>query len=336
MYSAFSAVNGYKKTYSYKSGRFFKLITTVTLNPAVDHFVQADNFSPGHLNRVKDLERHPGGKGINIAMMLGAMGVETLATGFLGKAPSRFIQERLHRRNITTNFVHINGVTRHNYFIIDTVNDNRTLIDEEGPEITRGELDVFVETYKRLLHRSKIVIIAGSIPRNVPFKFYCKLVSMANEKGIMTILNTAGENMAECLQSKPYLIMPDLRSADEIMGIPVEGAENRYKAACSILEKATGISVVTFDGINFLASTPQGCLEASPPENVEIVSRLKTGDGMIAGMAYELFRGKSVRDAFKTGMACATATSVNLNGNIYSMEDISKYLDNVIVKEVTY
>ncbi len=290
---------------------------------------------PGHLNRVRDLERHPGGKGINIAMMLGAMGVETLATGFLGKAPSRFIQERLHKRNITTNFVHIGGVTRHNYFIVDPINDNRTLIDEEGPIITSEELDIFIETYKRLLHRSEIVIIAGSLPRNVQFKFYCKLLSMANEKGIMTILNTVEDNMLECMKFHPYLIMPDLRSADGILGIPVEGAENLYRAACSILKKGTNIAVVTFDGINFLISTPQGCFEASPPE-IEIQSRLKTGDGMIAGIVYELSRGGSVRDAIKTGMACATATALNLNGNIYSLEDISKHLDNVSVKEVIY
>ncbi len=294
----------------------------------------ADNFVPGQLNRVKNLDRYPGGKGINIALMLSAMGIETYATGFLGHAAGRFFTGHLQKSGITTNFVYINDITRHNYFIIDDVNDTRTLIDEEGPEITPDELERFRHNFKRLLQRSKIVIIAGSNPRGVPKSFCCELLQMANEAGAKTILNTEEESMIPCMDNKPYLILPDLRTSEHILGIPIDSDESRYKVACSLLGKGVSIALVTFDDRSYLLSTPDECLLGSPAD-VNILTTLKSGDGMLAGIAYELANGNSIREAFKTGMASSIAASTRFEGFFDSIDDIRMHVKNIEVREVT-
>jgi len=282
---------------------------------------------------VKDLERHPGGKGINIAIMLAALGAEVIATGFMGRAASRFIQEELHRRYVTTNFVHINHATRHNYFIIDEARDERTLVDEEGPEIEPDELRYFMDNLKRLIKRISIMVIAGSLPKNLDSSVYCDIIDIANEAGVRTVLNTQEQNLIKCMGKNLFITMPDTRSSERILGEKIDPELDRKKAACQILGKGGGASILTFDYRSFIVSTPQGCKEAIMPE-VETRSQLKTGDGMIAGMVYSLHRRPGLQEAIRWGVATAAASSTYRCRFIQGREEVEKHLDNVVIKEV--
>ncbi|MCE1246324.1 MAG: hexose kinase [Firmicutes bacterium] len=310
------------------------LILTVTLNPSIDHFVQSDNFTYGRLNRVKNLERQPGGKGVNIAFMLGVMGMETLATGFLGKAAGRFFQERLHKHKVTTNFVYIEDVTRHNYLLVDNIKNQRTLLDEEGPDIEHDEMKYFLETYRRLLPRCSAVVLAGSLPKKVPSGIYNDLIKMAEEHKLLTVLNTVEDNIAPCLNSGINIIMPDLRSSDKIMGIPVRNPENRNQVACSLLGKGGIMGIITFDSVNYLISTAHGCLEAKPA-GVKMKNTLKTGDALIAGMIFEYLKSGSCIESVRTGVAASIASASHMNGFFKSYDEVKRHLDSVEIREVS-
>jgi len=265
--------------------------------------------------------------------MLGIMGAEVVATGFLGRAASLFIQDQLHKRNVTTNFVHINNVTRHNYFIIDEFTDTRTLLDEEGPIIEPDELDFFLDNFQRMIKRVKLLIIAGSIPRGVENNIYCRLIEIANEYGVRSIINTQEHNLVGCLSKNPYIVMPDTRDSDSIFGQKIDPLLDRKTAACKILGQRKGASVLTFDYENYLLFSPEGCWEViSPP--AEIRSKLKTGDGMIAGMAYSLVNNPSLLEAAKWGVALSTAASCYRCRFIESKEEVVSFYEKVIVKSV--
>lgn len=285
------------------------------------------------LNRVKDLERFPGGKGINIATMLGVLDTEVIATGFLGRTASRFVQERLHELGITTSFVHINDETRHNYFIIDDATNTRTLLDEEGPLVEQDEVRYFIENYSRIVKRSSMVIMAGSVPKNLSSDLYCQMMEIANEIGVRTIVNTREENMMGCLKMNPFISMPDTRDVDYVLGKPLDKTMDRKRAACQILGQGGGASLLTFDYKDFICSTREGCWEIIAPE-VDVRSRLKVGDAMIAGMAYKLAHEPGLKDALKWGAALSAASSTYLGGFIKHRDEVEKYLDAVIIKEV--
>lgn len=293
----------------------------------------ANNFMLGKMNRVMDLERHPGGKGINIAMMLGIMGVEVIATGFLGRESSHFFQEELHRHNVTTNFVHINEPTRHNYFIIDDNTKTLTLIDEQGPIIAPNELRFFIKNFQRLLGRIKFVIIAGSLPPNVDCSIYCELLEMANSSRVKTVINTQEENLLKCLEKKPFISMPDTRSSEFLFGKKLDESLDRKQAACKILEQASGTSIVSIDNKSFIISTPKGCWEAIAPD-VDVRSYLKSSDAIIAGMIYSLYQNPDIMESIRWGTALSAATSTYRCRSIKSKEEVEKFLDQVTIREV--
>ncbi len=279
------------------------------------------------------MERYPGGKGNNIATMIGILGGEVIATGFLGRAASRFVQEHLHKKGVTTSFIHINDATRHNYYIIDDATDTRTLLDEEGPIIDEDEQRFFLDNYRRILKRASLVVLAGRLPRNVDRAIYRKLMEMAGELGVRIIINTREENMVDCMELNPYISMPDTRDTDKILGQKVESDAHRKDLACRILGKSPGASILTFDYKDFIVSTPQGCWEVIAPD-VEVRSRLKVGDAMLAGVIYSLSRKPGLKDALRWGAAMSAVSSVYLGGFIESRREVEDYLDQVIIKEV--
>ena len=60
------------------------MIYTVTLNPSIDYVVETDKLKIGEVNRSNKEELYPGGKGINVSLILKELQVENTALVFLG------------------------------------------------------------------------------------------------------------------------------------------------------------------------------------------------------------------------------------------------------------
>ena len=114
------------------------MITTVTLNPALDIILEMKQFKLDKYNTVKKVTRIPGGKGINVSKAVRAYGLDTMALGFLGGHAGHFIAEQLREIGITTNFWHIEEETRTNIIIVEEQNRTHTLLSDPGPRIPTG------------------------------------------------------------------------------------------------------------------------------------------------------------------------------------------------------
>ena len=90
------------------------MIYTITFNPAVDLVIQVPNCQLGTLNRSMSEEYVAGGKGINISVVLKRLGVDNIATGFLGGFTGKFIEEFLEKEGVITHFISVDGTTRIN------------------------------------------------------------------------------------------------------------------------------------------------------------------------------------------------------------------------------
>ena len=68
------------------------MITTVTLNPAIDKTITTSRLLPGQVNRGDSVKNIAGGKGINVTKVLRQYGSSVCALGFLGGYTGRFIE----------------------------------------------------------------------------------------------------------------------------------------------------------------------------------------------------------------------------------------------------
>ena len=90
------------------------MIYTVTFSPAIDYVVDLDELKIGAINRSKKETSLPGGKGINVSIVLSNLGKKSVATGFLGGYTGEYIKKELQDKHIDCGFISVEGNTRIN------------------------------------------------------------------------------------------------------------------------------------------------------------------------------------------------------------------------------
>ena len=91
------------------------MINTITLNPSLDYIVKVDDFKAGHVNRTSEENIYPGGKGINVSIVLKNLGVKNRALGFVAGFTGEEIEHRLESYGAKTDFIHVKkGLSRIN------------------------------------------------------------------------------------------------------------------------------------------------------------------------------------------------------------------------------
>ena len=117
------------------------MIATVTCNPALDILVRPRRFSPGEINRYGAGMCQPGGKGINVSLLLHSLGVETKALALAGGFTGREIARLLEERGCPGDFVWLpQGDSRINLKICPPGGEE-TQLNGEGPQIPEAAVE---------------------------------------------------------------------------------------------------------------------------------------------------------------------------------------------------
>lgn len=307
------------------------MITTVTLNPAMDKIYLVDNFYPHKLHRLNDKEStitQPGGKGVNVAIALKRMGVESvIAMGFAGGHTGRMLTEGIRKEGVTTNFIHVTPETRTDFAIIDNVKNTLTEVNESGQAVDAEDLEMFLDNYKKVLTRSKYVVIAGSMPPGISDDFYGQLVSLAKEFGCKPIVHAAPALVEAAAKEGPYLINPDMRSNHKIFGREIEGVDQFIEEGRRIISQSKDLEIVVFSHRieNVVAVTRKNAYVLRP-KNLKIANMLGYGDAGVAGFTYALYTGMSEAEALRFGWATALTNAESHGKQTTDMKIIKQNL----------
>lgn len=300
------------------------MISTITLNPALDVVLELDGLKLNKYNEVLSAHVTSGGKGINVSKAVRACGRETIAIGFLGGGRGRIIEEELRGLGVTTNFWHIENKTRSNTIISDKKTNQHTLLGETGPKVTDYDLEMLLSIFYRVMSQSKIVTLSGSIPPGTPKDIYAKMIEIAKERGVKAILNSSGEQFLKGLEKKPFLAKPDLRGTNKIFGISIDKKENAIKAAKELVQRGAEIGVISFEMEKDIFATKNELWFAETTYH-KIVNIIGAGDALIAGLAVSLTENENtLEEAIKFSMACALASALREEEEFDSREEIEE------------
>ncbi|GIM91612.1 1-phosphofructokinase family hexose kinase [Paractinoplanes toevensis] len=190
------------------------MIVTVTLNPALDLTYAVDALVPHGTHRVTTVAERPGGKGLNVARVLHALGEPVLATGLLGGTTGGRVAALLRGEGVAASFVDIAGETRRTVAVVDRA--DATGFWEPGPTITEAEWSRFADHFRGLLREASVVTLSGSLPPGLPASAYAHLIAYAREAGVPTLLDTSGAALRHGLLAGPALAKPN---ADELAAL---------------------------------------------------------------------------------------------------------------------
>ena len=319
------------------------MIVVVCLNPALDVTHQLDTVGWGRVNRPRAVHARPGGKGLNAARTLHALGADVLVLGLAGGITGAGVEASLRERGVRAAFAPVAGETRRTFTVVDgSVTDSGvTAFHEAGPEVSEDEFAGFLARYERALAGAAAVVLSGSLPPGLEAGTYATLVEAATAAGVPAVLDAHGEALRRGAAAGPAIVKPNLAELAALAGPTASsalaargGAELAAVAAVAAGELGgAGAVVVTLGADGLLAATGDGCWRARVPAAVA-GNATGAGDAVAAALAHGIVLGRPWHERLRHAAALGAATAAAPVAGEFRQQDYLGALRAVAVDKV--
>ncbi len=313
------------------------MIVTVTLNAALDRTLTVPGFQIGYRHRSSDVLAIAGGKGINVARALKLLDVPVVATGLAGGRTGTRIVEELTAEAILNDFVRIARESRTSSAVVDPTSGTYTEINEWGPEVTAAELELLGEKLHYLARGADFIVLAGSLPRRVPTSFYADVIRNLARRDVRVVLDSEGEALRAGVEAGPYLVSPNQNEAEGLVGQELEDDDDFLMALDAIAEMGPRNVVITLENGCFALlriGRKLRRVRALAP-HVEPVSRVGSGDVLLAQFLAAIVEENSPEDAIRLAVAAGAASVREVGAGRFDPQLAATFADGVEVAELT-
>jgi len=309
------------------------VIVTVTLNAALDRTLTVPNFQLGQRHRASEVLTLAGGKGINIARALKQLEVPVVATGLAGGRTGTRIVEELTAEAILNDFVRIGEESRTSTAVVDPTEGAYTEINEWGPKVTAVELETLLEKLHYLSRGADFVIFAGSLPRGVEESFYAEAIRDLNRRGVQVVLDSEGHPLRLGTEAEPYLVSPNQREAEHVVGQELDDEEDFLMALDAIAELgARNVHITLESGCYALLREDRQVkrFRATAPM-LETASVVGAGDVLLAQFIVAQLAGKPAEEALRLAVAAGAASTLEVGAGRFDPREAGRLLVGVEV-----
>lgn len=312
------------------------MIITVTLNAAIDKSLAVPNFRLGRRHRTVEQRTMAGGKGVNIARTLKALGQPVIATGFAGGATGTHIVEQLTEESILNDFVRIREESRTNTSVLDPTTGVQTEINERGPSVTPREVELFRDKLLYLARGAAIVVFAGSLPRGVEPDLYAALIRDLERSDVTTVIDTDGEPLRQAVRAEPDLVSPNVLEAEELVGHEFASEEERTLAMGEIADLGPREVIMTLpDGaLAKVVVDGQPRLKRARIEPREPIAKRGSGDAFLAGYLAARYEGRPPDQCVRFGVACGAESAGRFGAGLLDAKEARRLMGDVELTEV--
>lgn len=310
------------------------MIVTITMNPSIDISYPLETFKLDTVNRVTNVRKTAGGKGLNVTRVLKQVGDDVTASGLLGGFLGEQIKKDLDLAKIKHSFSRINGETRNCIAVLHE--GQQTEILESGPVISEAEAQAFLKHFSELVEQASILSFSGSLPAGMPKDFYGEMIAICNAKNKPVVLDCSGESLKLVLESehKPLLIKPNTEELSDLLGKEVTDDLNDLKET---------LQQPLFDGIEWIVVS-MGAKGAFAKHNdtfykvdipkIEVVNPVGSGDSTVAGLTSAIASGESDSNILKKANVLGMLNAQEpLTGHV-NMENYQLLFDQLKVTEI--
>lgn len=320
------------------------MIITVTLNAAIDRSLVVPNIRLGHRHRAVEQTTLAGGKGVNVARTLKTLGQPVIATGFVGGATGTRVVEQLTRESILNDFVRIEDESRTNTAIFDPTSGVQTEVNERGPKVNERELELFRDKLLYLARGADVVVLAGSLPRNVPETVYADLVRELHKLDVRVYADTDGEPFRHVLKAEPDVVTPNQLEAEEVVGHEFTTDEDCALAINELIDQGVREAIMTLqDGC--VAGVRDDPSNGTPAplrllrariEVREAVAGIGAGDAFLAGLVAARYEGRPEDEALRTAVACGADATQRLGAGLVDPHQVERLIHEVEIEPITF
>lgn len=298
------------------------MIYTVTFNPSLDYVVQVDDFAVGEINRTRTESIYPGGKGINVSLVLQNLGLPSVALGFTAGFSGAEIERLLQEAGCRCDFIAVKeGYSRINTKIISGA---ETALNGQGPQLSEAELAALFNKLRRLT-QDDVLVLAGSIPASLPDNIYEQILELLQPVGTRVVVDATGDLLLKVLKYRPFLIKPNHEELGEFFGRGPLLTEEEILAAAQRLQQQGARNVLVSRGANgALLLDENGKLHKQASPKGTLVNSVGAGDSMVAGFLAGYLQTQDYDAALRLGVAAGSASA--FKAWLATREDVEKIL----------
>jgi 1-phosphofructokinase family hexose kinase len=310
------------------------MIITVTLNAAIDKTLAVPSFRLGRRHRAVEQTAAAGGKGVNVARALRALGQPVIATGIAGGPTGTRIVEHLTEEGILNDFVRIREESRTSTAVVDPTSGEQTEINERGPQVSDGELELFVDKLLYLAKGAAVCVFAGSLPRGVDPGLYGRLIDEMRRLGVTTVIDSEGEPLLMATRRAPDVVSPNEIEAEGLVGHEFSDEDDRRRAIGEMIEMGAREGIMTLaDGcLAVLGDGDDRCLYRATLEPLEPVSSVGSGDAFLAGFVAARYGGRDPESCLRFGVACGAESTQHFGAGQLDGRAVERVLSEVHVE----
>jgi len=283
-----------------------KMIYTLTFNPSLDYILTVPHFTCGVVNRTTEEILFPGGKGINVSLVLKNLGFESTALGYFAGFTGKKLKELLEEKGISTEFLPVKeGMTRIN---VKLRSEQETEINGQGPAIREDDIE---KLYIRLgqLKEEDILVMAGSIPDVMPGTMYMDIMKRLQKKRLKIVVDATKDLLVNVLQYHPFLIKPNNHELGEIFHTEIKEKKDVIHYAKQLQEKGAFNVLVSMAGDGAVLVTEEGNVYQSEAPKGKVVNSVGAGDSMVAGFLAGYLKYGNYEKAFQMGIYTGSASA---------------------------
>ena len=283
------------------------MIYTVTFNPSLDYIVTVPHFTCGMVNRTSEEKIFPGGKGINVSMVLKNLGLENTALGFYAGFTGNELERLIREKGIRADFILVKeGMTRIN---VKMRSDEESEINGQGPAISEADIKTLYEKLDRLSD-GDVLVMAGSIPDVMPQTIYMDIMKYLADKDLKIVVDATKDLLVNVLQYHPFLIKPNNHELGEIFGVNLSTEkEDVITYAKKMQEKGAGNVLVSMAGDGAVLVAEDGSIFQAEAPKGKVVNSVGAGDSMVAGFVTGYLKTGSYKEAFQMGVCTGSASA---------------------------
>lgn len=295
------------------------MIYTVTLNPSLDYIAECKDFTLGATNRTSSEIIYPGGKGINVSIVLSNLGDRTTALGFLAGFTGEHIDSLIKDMGISSRMIRLDeGMSRIN---LKLKSKEETELNGMGPNISIIDI---ARLYQKLesITEDDILVLAGSIPPSVSEGLYSDIMERLKETKIKIVVDATKDLLMNVLDKKPFLIKPNLHELGELFNVKLDSADEALPYALKLKEMGAVNVIISmgkdgammFDeyGNNYTMNSPEG----------KLINSVGAGDSLVAGFLHKYLETGNYEEAFRYGVCTGSASA--FSSALATKEEVEK------------
>jgi 1-phosphofructokinase/tagatose 6-phosphate kinase len=312
------------------------VIVTVTLNAAIDRTLTVPNFQLGQRHRASQGLTLAGGKGINVARALKRLDLPVVATGLAGGRTGTRIVEELTAEAILNDFVRIADESRTSTAVVDPTTATYTEINEWGPHVEPDELTMLLGKINYLARGADVVVFSGTLPRGVDDAFYAEAIRDLNRRHVRAVLDSEGTPLRLGVEAEPFLVTPNQREAEGLVGQEFRDDEDYLMAVDRIADMGARNVLVTSELRSFALFREERKrlrLRAVAPQ-VEPVSAVGAGDVLLAAFLAARVAERPLDEALGVAVAAGAASTLEVGAGRFDPREASRLRSSVDVREL--